>query len=58
MRDVFPAILGNVLLCMNWIVLVGFLILLLTPLASRPNSLADDVLHCFYIWCYGALVCS
>jgi hypothetical protein len=49
---------GVSFLCMNWIVLVGFLILLPTPLASRPNSLADDMLDCFCIWRYGAVVCS
>ena len=38
---------GMSFLRMNQIVLVGFLILLPTPLASRPNLLADDVLHCF-----------
>ena len=38
---------GMSLLRMNWIVLVGFLILLPMPLASHPNLLADDVLHCF-----------
>ncbi len=41
---------GMSFLRMNWIVLVGFLILLLTPLASRPNLLADDMLHCFFIF--------
>ena len=29
------------------LVLVGFVILLPTPLASHPNTLADDMLHCF-----------
>ena len=39
---------GMSFLCMNWIVLVGFLILLPTPLASRPNLLADDMLYSFF----------
>jgi hypothetical protein len=38
---------GMSFLHLNWIVLVGFLILLPTPLAGHPNSLADDMLHCF-----------
>ena len=39
---------GMSFLRINWIVLVGFLILLPTPLASRPNLLAEDMLHCFF----------
>jgi hypothetical protein len=39
---------GISFLRMNWIVLVGFLILCPMPLASRPNSLADDMLHCCF----------
>jgi len=39
---------GTLSLLMNWIVLVGFLILPPTPLASRPNLLADDRLQSFF----------
>jgi hypothetical protein len=43
---------------MNWIVLVGFLILLPTPLASRPNLFLMICPMLFFIWRYGAVVCS
>ncbi len=41
----FNRSVGTLCWNINWMVLVGFIILLPMPFAYRPNSLADERLH-------------